>query len=64
MEEPDFEYQGVEEITCPWCGESQGESWESKSDHEDAEKCVECGKLFAWQRDVQVTYDSFRGDES
>ncbi len=54
-EEPSF----TSEIVCPWCGHEQLDSWEME-DSDDECECNECGKAFAYERDVEVTYSSYR----
>lgn len=57
-EEPTF----TDEIVCPWCGHEQGDSWEAPDSDEECE-CYECGKIFAYERDVEVTYSSHRVED-
>jgi hypothetical protein len=52
-EDKDFE----DEITCPYCGYANTDSWES-SDSEDEEVCGSCGGVFSYERHVEVTYSS------
>jgi transcription elongation factor Elf1 len=52
-EDCDFESN----ITCPYCGHQNIDSWES-NDSEDEETCGRCGGVFSYQRDVEVTYSS------
>lgn len=54
---------GTDEIVCPWCGYEQLDSWEMP-DSDDECECNECGKLFAYERDIQVTYSSERVEEN
>ena len=49
----------TDEITCPWCGHEFGDSWEY-GDSDDACECTECGKLFEYTRETEVTYTSRR----
>ena len=49
----------MDEITCPWCGYEFGDSWEY-DDGDDAAECPECGKLFEYTREIEVTYTSKR----
>lgn len=54
-EEPSF----TDEIVCPWCGCEQYDSWE-RADSDDEHECDECGKIFAYERNIKVTYSSYR----
>ncbi len=42
------------EITCPWCGYEQSDSWEAPD--EDEHVCDNCGNEYSHTRDVEVTY--------
>lgn len=53
------EQYGTSEITCPWCGYEFSDSWEY-GDDDDACECPDCGKLFSYTRDIEVTYTSKR----
>lgn len=53
------EQRNTSEITCPWCGCELTDSWEY-DDCDDAAECPECGKLFEYERNVEVTYTSKR----
>lgn len=59
LREWENEQFGKDDITCPWCGYEFGDSWEY-DDEDDACECTECGKLFAYERNVKVTYTSKR----
>lgn len=53
-----------DEITCPYCGDEGGDSWEIKEENGE-EICYRCKKKFKWERYVSVSYNSFRiEDES
>lgn len=47
----------TEEIVCPWCGYMIRDSWELR-DYDDEYPCPECGKIFEYERNVEVTYTS------
>lgn len=47
------------EITCPWCGYEYHDSWED-SDENEEEECPDCGGVFSYTREVEVTYSSER----
>jgi len=46
----------TDEITCPWCGNEQGDSWE----HEDSceHECDYCGKKYEHNREIEVHYST------
>lgn len=52
----------TDEITCPWCGHEQGDSWEA-ADSDDKCECGECGKIYSYERNYEVTYSSSRVEE-
>lgn len=52
-EDKDF----TEQITCPYCGYENCDSWEADDD-EDECKCPCCGSVFSYQRNVTVEYCS------
>lgn len=55
-EEPeDKDYTG--QITCPYCGYENGDSWEADDDEDECE-CPCCGSVFSYQRNVTVEYCS------
>jgi hypothetical protein len=53
----DVEYQYTNEITCPYCGYEFGDSWEAS---EGEKECPDCDRKFDVERDVDVTYISYR----
>lgn len=55
-DEVDDEY-GAGNITCPYCGRENNDSWEVSGD-DGEEVCDNCGSTFSWTREVSVTYDS------
>ena len=46
------------EITCPYCGDELGDSWEMPD--EDTHHCENCGKEFRYERNTVITYSSHR----
>ena len=46
----------TDEITCPWCGNEQGGSWE----HDDSceHECDYCGKKYEHNREIEVHYST------
>lgn len=55
-EEPEDE-DYTEQITCPYCGYENSDSWEA-GDDEDEYECPRCGSVFSYQRNVTVEYCS------
>lgn len=49
-----------EEITCPWCGYKEPDSWEFGEGFDDSYECSRCGKRFEVEADVTVEYTSKR----
>ena len=49
-----------EEITCPWCGYEDSDSWEFEGEYDDAYECLECGREFILEVRTEVTYTSKR----
>ena len=49
-----------EEITCPWCGYVDTDSWEFDGEYDDAYECPSCGKPFILERIIDITYTSKR----
>lgn len=60
----DIDHRYTDEITCPYCGYEMSDSWEM-SDTDDEQECYneKCGKLFSYERIVEVTYSSSKIDE-
>ena len=52
----DINHEHTDEITCPWCGEVHGDSWERRDEGED--ECSNCGKRFKYSRNVFVDYST------
>lgn len=50
----------TDEITCPHCGNEFTDSWECED--EGNHTCDECGKEFSHNRDICVTYSTFKKD--
>ena len=50
------------DITCPYCGHKESDSWEVTGDH-DGDKneieCYECGKTFEFVTNIDVSYTSY-----
>ena len=48
-----FEHEYTDEVVCPHCGYTYGDSWEmGESEHD----CPDCGKSFNIERTVSVAY--------
>ena len=47
-----------DEITCPWCGYVDTDSWEFEVEYDDAYECPSCGKPFILERIIYITYTS------
>lgn len=49
-----------DEVTCPYCGHEESESWEWGNGEEggDIEECPECGKKYHWYRNISVNYNT------
>lgn len=47
----------TQEITCPFCGFEDENSWEA-DDEEDEYECPCCGSTFSYQRNITVEYCS------
>jgi len=45
------------ELTCPYCGYEESDSWELSDDDEEHE-CGRCGGIISYQRVVTVEYNS------
>jgi len=60
IEELDTEY--TDEITCPYCGWVNNDSWEA--DENGITFCGKCEKDFEFTRNVEVTYSTYRLEEN
>ena len=49
-----------ENITCPWCGYEDPDSWEFEGEYDGDYECPSCGKPFILEACVEVTYTSKR----
>lgn len=57
-----MEHEYTDELICPFCDGVQSDAWELLNDSEDVH-CGHCGKLFFYQRHVEVTYTSRKKSE-
>lgn len=65
MEEIDeMDYTQENEITCPYCGNKNLDSWEVGTDINEGDlgeqECDNCEKNFTASRDMSITYDSHK----
>ena len=59
--EKEIERFGEKEITCPYCGYTYTDSWESGLDKDgdsQIEECEECGRKFQVSMNIDVSYTS------
>lgn len=54
-----IDHSATSDIVCPWCGYEDRDSWEVDDSDEDME-CGRCEKHFSMERDVSVTYSTYR----
>lgn len=54
--------RGSDEIVCPYCGERETDSWDC-SDSGDNVYCEACGGTYGYEREVWITYDSYKISE-
>ena len=54
------EQRHKDNITCPWCGYEDPDSWEFDDEYDDKYECLSCGKPFVLEKFVEVTYTSKR----
>ena len=59
MSSKEIDTQYTDEITCPYCGEKQGNSWEYNKWGEGEIDC-DCGETYDFSVDVEVTYQTFK----
>jgi len=53
----EIEHKQTDEVVCPWCGNEYRDCWEW-TENSDEMKCDECGKVFEYEKDVTVKYDT------
>lgn len=58
----ELDYTQEDEITCPYCGDKNVDSWEVRSDINCGElgvqECGNCDKKFIATRNMHISYDS------
>jgi len=52
----DGDTECTDEITCPWCGNEQRDSWEESDS--DTHVCDNCGNEYTHERECVVTYST------
>ena len=52
-----YEWCEEREITCPYCGNQNNDSWEA-GDGEEEQECANCSSTFSWQKELNITYTS------
>ena len=55
-EDPEEQY-GTDNITCPYCGYENADSWEA-DESDDHYECPNCGSYFSYEREVIISYYS------
>ena len=59
-----MDYTYEDEITCPYCGDKNTDSWEVGSDVNEGDlgeqECDSCEKKFTASRNMSITYDSHK----
>lgn len=55
--EIDNEY--TEQIVCPYCGDTNDDSWEYDSDEGEVD-CPSCEKRFHYQRHRDISYTTYK----
>ena len=55
-EDPEEQY-GTDNITCPYCGYENADSWEA-DESDDHYECPNCGSYFSYEREVSISYYS------
>ena len=56
LEPSDRKYKN--NLTCPYCGYADNNSWELSSDCEEEHECSRCGGVMSYERIVTVEYSS------
>ena len=58
-----MDYTQEYEITCPYCGNKNTDSWEVGKDVNEGDlgeqECQSCGKIFTASRNMTITYTSY-----
>jgi len=59
----ELDYTQEDEITCPYCGDKNTDSWEVGRNINDGDigeqECDSCGKKFTASRNMSITYTSY-----
>lgn len=58
--EDEIDHEYTNEITCPYCGEEFGDSWEVRDGEEELglQECSYCEKEFYAYRQIEITYST------
>ena len=65
MTDQEIDHEYTDEIVCPYCGHEFSDSWESLYGIEEAElECWECERPFKAYREVEVTYTTYKIEDS
>jgi len=62
MSEKEIDTQYTDEITCPYCGYENGDSWEFGVDS-DYINCGNCDEEFLCEPQVQISYCTYKRTE-
>ncbi|ETA67402.1 hypothetical protein V7O61_08330 [Methanolobus sp. WCC1] len=54
-----IDHEGTRNLVCPWCGYEDLDSWEYHHNSGD-DMCKNCGKPFGYERDVSVSYTTWK----
>lgn len=54
-----IETECTRNITCPYCGWEDVDSWEA-GDSDDECECAHCGETFSYERIITVEYTSWK----
>lgn len=58
MKRTAFDCDYVDEITCPYCGYADIDSWEMMVEEDDNYECASCEKSFEVVRHLTIQYSS------
>jgi len=56
----EWDYHGVDEITCPYCNLEFSDSWESADDDDEAHECPRCDNTFTVTAVPSLSFDCNR----
>lgn len=58
-----IDHNGTRNLICPYCGNEELDSWECKHDS-DEYQCKSCGEFFEYEREVLVSFTTWKKTES